>query len=242
MKNFIIIFLSLLSIKNGHTSTKVRHVVVRGDQIITVRTAVGIATIIQVPDRPNSVVVGDQESFKVEYLDQAITIKPLSNSAKTNLYIYTDWKRFNVELVSGKNTISDYVVYLENPKELPDKNPSKKEQISWMYYKKEMSNDELTFETKKVAKVKGGLVLIEFHLRSTKKMNFDPGWIWVTQYRRTRPIHNLVLGSLVLSKKYPSQGILQILASDLNASEPFTIELRRKHRSSITIKRMTLWK
>lgn len=242
MRYFIVILLTILSIKSGDTSARVRHVVVKGDQIITVRTAVGIATIIQVPDRPNSVVVGDQESFKVEYLDQAITIKPLSNTAKTNLYIYTDWRRFNVELVSGKSVASDYVVYLENPKEIAHKSATKQEQISWMYYKKEMSNEGLIFETKRVAKVKSGLVLIEFHLRSEKKINFDPGWIWVKQAGRTRPIQNLILGNLHLSQKYPSQGILQILANDLNTNEAFKIELRRKTRSSITIKRITLWK
>jgi hypothetical protein len=54
--------------------------------------------------------------LRVEYLDQAITIKPLSHGSKSNLYIYTDWKRFNVELVSGAESVADYVVYLDNPK------------------------------------------------------------------------------------------------------------------------------
>ena len=86
---------------------RVRKVPVSGDQIVTVKTAIGIATIIQVPDRPNSVVVGDQESFKVEYLDQAITIKPLHSGAKSNLYVYTDWKRYNVQLTTGSEAIAD---------------------------------------------------------------------------------------------------------------------------------------
>ena len=98
-------------------SERVRHVAVQKDQIITVRTAIGIATIIQVPDRPNSVVVGDQNAFKVEYLDQAITIKPLHGGAKSNLYVYTDWRRYNVQLITGAESSADYVVYFDSQKE-----------------------------------------------------------------------------------------------------------------------------
>ena len=94
-KKLLFIMLAL-NMTPSHAGQRVRHVAVQGDEIITVRTSIGIATIIQVPDRPNSVVVGDQESFKVEYLDQAITIKPLSQGVKSNLYVYTDWKRYNV--------------------------------------------------------------------------------------------------------------------------------------------------
>lgn len=88
--NRMIYFAVTLLALNASASERVRRVPILGDQIVTVRTSIGIATIIQVPDRPNSVVVGDQDAFKVEYLDQAITIKPLSSRAKSNLYIYTD--------------------------------------------------------------------------------------------------------------------------------------------------------
>ena len=101
-----------------HANQKVRRVEVEKDQIVKIKTAIGIATIIQVPDRPNSVVVGDSNSFKVEYLDQAITIKPVARGARSNLYIYTDWRRFNVELITGNDATADYVVYLDLPKRI----------------------------------------------------------------------------------------------------------------------------
>ena len=88
----------------------VRYIPTKKDQIITVKTSLGIATIIQVPDRPTSVVIGDQSAFKVEYLDTAITIKPLITNARTNLYIYTDWQRYNVKLIPTKKTQADYVL------------------------------------------------------------------------------------------------------------------------------------
>ena len=103
--------LLLVFFLSTHALARVRKVEVTQDQIVTVRTALGIATIIQVPDRPNSIVVGDQAAFKVEYLDQAITIKPLRGGAKSNLYVYTDYRRFNVQLITGADASADYVVY-----------------------------------------------------------------------------------------------------------------------------------
>ena len=64
MNVFILILLIALS-TSSFASGRVRKIEVKPDQIVTVKTAVEIATIIQVPDRPNSIVVGDQAAFKV---------------------------------------------------------------------------------------------------------------------------------------------------------------------------------
>jgi type IV secretory pathway VirB9-like protein len=87
--NPILWILLLIGSLPAFASERVRKIEVKPDQIVTVRTAIGIATIIQVPERPNSIVVGDQAGFKVEYLDQAITIKPLHSGARSNLYTNT---------------------------------------------------------------------------------------------------------------------------------------------------------
>jgi len=219
------------------SNTKVRRVIVSGDQIVTVRTALGIATIVQVPDRPNSVVVGDQDAFKVEYLDQAVTIKPLQPKAKTNIYIYTDWKRYNVELVSGLESVSDYVVYLENPKEKLEGTA-----IKWIEYKKNCLNSDIFWETKRVSKLQNGILQIEFYFTSEKKQKFNPSWIWLTQGRKTKPIHNLILSSLELSPGINLQGVLQIMASDIESSEAFRVEMRRNKTTYLIIKKVDSWK
>jgi hypothetical protein len=211
-------------------------VVVNGDQIVTVRTALGIATIIQVPDRPNSVVVGDQDAFKVEYLDQAVTIKPLHSKAKTNIYIYTDWKRYNVELISGTEALSDYVVYLENPKEKIEHS-----EIKWIDFRKSFRNGDITLETKRIAKLRNGILQVEFYLISEKTQNFNPEWIWLTQKGKTKPIHNLLLSSVEIPHHSKVQGILQIKASDIKCNEPFKIEMRHNKVSYLTIKKVDSW-
>lgn len=236
IKIFCITILSLVTTV-AMANTRVRRVSVIGDQIITVRTALGIATIIQVPDRPNSVVVGDQDAFKVEYLDQAVTIKPLDSSAKTNIYIYTDWKRYNVELISGAGAVADYVVYLENPKEKIEVS-----EIKWIEFKRSFRNGDILLETKRVAKLKNGILQIEFYLTSEKKQSIHPEWIWITQGGKTRPINNLILSSLEITPHTKVQSVLQLLASDFESSETFRLEIKRDKTTYLTIKKVDSWK
>lgn len=232
-----IVFAILMFLLPLSTWARVRTVEVKKDQIVTVRTALGVATIIQVPDRPNSLVVGDQSAFKVEYLDQAITIKPLHGSARSNLYIYTDYRRFNVQLVSGPEVASDYVVYLETPKEKATSSA-----IGWRNFRNHLKNESLVFETKRLANTADGVLLIEFEVRSEARERFRPEWLWLTQNGVTRPIHSLALSSQDLGSGRPIKGVMQVLKSDASIAEPLRVELRRKKTSYLTIPKGVAWK
>ena len=239
---FLILFVFTVIAINSNGAERVRRVPVQGDQIVTVRTSIGIATIIQVPDRPNSVVVGDQDSFKVEYLDQAITIKPLSGGAKSNLYIYTDWKRFNVELVSGSESIADYVVYLENPTEKSSAYSIVDTGIRWTPFKNSLRNESFQLEVKRLGKTRDGILLIEFLVTSKKKEGFKPEWIWLTQNGEMRAIHNLFMSSLESNPQKSISGILQVREADLNTTEAIRVELRRQKVSYLTIPKASTWR
>ncbi len=226
---------------NAFANNKVRRVQVKNDEIVTVRTAVGIATIIQVPDRPNSVVVGDQESFKVEYLDQAITIKPLSAGVKSNLYVYTDWKRYNVELVSGNQSAADYVVYLETPKTKP-KSGRPQSSIAWTSFSNTLKNENLTLKVKRIGQMKNDILLIEIVIHSSTKEALRPEWIWLTQNGAMKPIHNLFLSGLELTASSSVSGVLQIKRVDIDSNVPMRLELRKKKNSFMTIMKLDSWK
>lgn len=235
--NFVILLLISILSPQVHASERVRKVEVTKDQIVLVKTALGVATIIQVPDRPNSIVVGDQSAFKVEYLDQAITIKPLHGGARSNLYIYTDYRRFNVQLVAGLENTADYVVYLENPKE-----KIKSSQIGWRNYRNRLKNESLVLETRRLANTRDGVLLIELEIQSTAKDKFRPDWLWLTQGQLTRPIHSLALSGQELNVGQPIKAVLQILRDDVSTTEPLRIELRRKKTSYLTIPKGIAWK
>lgn len=224
---------------NVHAESRVRRVPVNGDQIVTVRTALGIATIIQVPDRPNSVVVGDQEAFKVEYLDQAITIKPIQGGAKSNLYVYTEWKRYNIQLVTGNEASADYVVYLENPKEkVKDAKPS----LTWTPFPSKLSNGNVSLDVNRLGRTRDGILIVEFSLRASKKERVRPEWIWLTQQGGVIPIHNLFLSALELRPGDSVRGMMQILRSDLKEGNSFRVEMRREKTSYLTLPKVASWK
>lgn len=232
---WVMLFTPILSFAND----RVRHVECLTDQIVTVRTALGIATIIQVPDRPNSVVVGDQDKFKVEYLDQAITIKPLQGGAKSNLYVYTDYRRYNVQLVTGPEAISDYVVYLESVKQ---KTKEKVSSLSWIKYIRATQNEEIQLETKRLGRATDGVLLIEFQIQALRKAEFLPEWIWLTQDGRVRPIQNLFLSAVRLENGERAQGTLQVLWKSIDPTRPLRIELRRKKTTYLILPRINQWK
>jgi hypothetical protein len=244
MKALIFPFLVTLAVcaASALGSSRVKKVEVQKDQIVHVNTAMGIATIIQVPDRPNSVVVGDQDAFKVEYLDLAITIKPIAAHGKSNLYIYTDYRRFNVELATGPESSADYVVYLDNPKDKEDKKPFHKNgsAVSWNKISKSFRNETTTFTVSRVGALKNGVVIIEFTLSSSKKENVNPAWFWVTQGGVTRPIQNLFMSDVKLSPGQTIQGSIQLLKSDLTGSAPLRIEMRRKKTTHLTLREVSL--
>ena len=234
-----ILWIMLLVPVLSFATERVRHIECHTDQIVTVRTALGIATIIQVPDRPNSVVVGDQDKFKVEYLDQAITIKPLQAGAKSNLYVYTDYQRYNVQLVTGAEASSDYVVYLENVKQKPKE---KSTPLRWTPFIRSFTNDEIVFETKRLGRASEGVLLIEFQFRALRKTVIKPDWIWLVQEHSARPIQNLFLADLELGAGVNTQGVIQLLWRDIDPTKPLRIELRRKKTSFLTLPKVNQWR
>lgn len=235
IKTYVILFF-ISYFHAALASQRVRHVEVNGDEIVTVKTSLGIASIIQVPDRPNSVVVGDQDSYKVEYLDQAITIKPITPGARSNLYIYTDWKRFNVELISGPQDAADYVVYLK-PKVAKKTNVSP---IRWRKFNNSLQNDGLLLRIKRLGLVGNELGLVEFEITSSKKDRIKPEWIWLSQNDEVCPIHNLVLSGLDVDPKNLITGLLQVRLADFEKG-PIRLEVKRKKSSYLTLPKAEQW-
>lgn len=241
MNPLIWIFIFLIPIEAFGSSGKVRRVAVEQDQIVTVKTALGIATIIQVPDRPNSLVVGDTEAFKVEYLEQAITIKPLHGGVKSNLYIYTDYRRFNVQLVAGSESEADYVVYLDISKE-KEKSKDIKPSLIWTRFRNSLKNDLISLEVNRLGRTKDGVLIVEFKIIGGRKEEIDPKWIWLTQDGATKPIHRLVFSRLDVGPNVEAEGLMQILKSDLKEGAAIRLELRRKQTSFLTLPEVKSWK
>ncbi len=248
MKKGIVFFMSLLIIHDALADgRRVKKLELQNDQIAQIKTALGIATIIQVPDAPNSVVVGDSEAFKVEYLDQAITIKPLHAGAKSNLYIYTDYRRYNVQLISGGQDQANFIVYLE-----PSRNLKKKDKpirvtephlagIRWWKLYKKLKNDELQFEFKRVGLSSNSVVLFEFLVASQQPTVINPSSFILKQNGHLVTIQNLFLSNLKIDSKNAVTGTIEVLKSDLKLNSAIQFEIKRKRSSFLTIQEVTSW-
>lgn len=231
-----LILLTLLPIPG--TSAPVRTVEVRGDQIVQVKTAIGIATIIQVPDSPTSVVLGDLSAFKVEYLDQAITIKPLRSHAESNLYIHTDWKRFVVHLSTTSKTSADYIVYLK-PKALDP--PHQAQPIKWRSLPVTASNGSLELRIERLGRSQDGFLFVEFALSSKKAQTFDPASVWLRQKNAARPIQGLYLANLELGPEKSRKGLVSIRERDLDIAAGATLEIQCEKAIKIQLPKVNTW-
>jgi hypothetical protein len=216
-------------------SQRVRKLCLKRDEIALVRTSIGIATLIQVPDRPTSVVLGDTNAFKVEYLENAITIKPLGHSSKSNLYIYTEGRRFNVSLVTAPLASADYVVYLEP--ELTGIDPTRER---WRDYTAEKGNRDFTVTITRIGK-SGDWLMVAFQVAAPKPLKFKPEWIWLTQGGRTLAIQDLNLSGIDITEKAPVSAFLSVKAIDLKSAVPLVLEIRSHVPVRIRLPEVRAW-
>jgi len=93
--------------------------------VATVHTALGFTTMLTFDSRPSTVILGDQDAFKIEYAVNGLAIKPVVPHADTNLFVFTDYDRYNFKLIAGPTADADYVLkispqkpqgYLRNPR------------------------------------------------------------------------------------------------------------------------------
>jgi type IV secretory pathway VirB9-like protein len=205
------------------------------DHILTVKTALGIATIIETPEAIQSAVIGDQSAFKVEYLNRAVTIKPLRPFAKTNLYLQTAARRYDLRLVTAKQNAADYIVYL--------KTGAEKKNIIWRKYLKSASRKDLTLQCLRVGHLPEGHILLDLRLRSKTTKTILPESIWIRQERVSKMINTLFLSHTKVSKKQSLMLGISLRTSDLVSGLPIQIELKLGSQSLVLeIPKAVLWK
>ena len=216
--------------------SRVKTVEVFLDQLTQINTAVGIATILQFPDPVQTVIIGDQGAFKIEYLDKAITIKPLRYSAKTNLYVNTATRRYNLKLVTQSQDLSDYVVYIKA------KNIKAPPSIIWREFKRSVKSEDLILLTRRIGQTKDGFVLIDFQIKSNGAQKIDPEWFWIFQGKDHKVMQGLYLSSGEVKEKTPIQGIVTLNLKDFESDVSATFKVKTKTAMSLELPREVLWR
>lgn len=83
----------------------------------------GFSTLIKFDSHPEPGLIGDQDGFKVEYLKNLVSIKPLVSRGKTNLFIFTKEGQFNFQLIASRGK-HDNIVYAQASPDKGDFRPS----------------------------------------------------------------------------------------------------------------------
>lgn len=216
-------------------SAQVRNQFVKTDQILTVKAALGIATIIQLPEAIQSAIIGDQSAFKVEYLNKAVTIKPLRYGAKTNLYIITEKRRYNLRLLTMGQDLADYIVYIQTNESVPS--------TKWQMTNRFGERGMLRLSFSRVGRSSEAFILLDGTISShgLEDVAIKPSDIWVIQEGTSKVINGLFLSDLTLSKGRPLVIGISLSKSDLVSKKPLTIELRGQQKISVTLPKELIW-
>lgn len=113
-KLYTLSFLILCLVSKVAYSQRIKEFEIKKDAIIVVHTSTGYTTLLSFPTKPTRVVVGDQDSFRIEFVGNNLAIKPLVSGVKTNLFVFTRDEQYQCTLISGSPDHIQYLVRLEN--------------------------------------------------------------------------------------------------------------------------------
>lgn len=82
------------------------------EDVLKVKTAFGYCTVLEFPEKPMLVTVGDNSLIQVEIPQnsKSVVIKPMQEAGETNLFVFTPSQRFNYNVVIGASGQVDYVI------------------------------------------------------------------------------------------------------------------------------------
>ena len=82
-----------------------RAIEIGGSSPCSLRTSLGFATVLELPVKPQTVVVGDQDAFKIESMGTNLSIKPLLRKARTNLFLSHDTYKISCTVIAEPKSI-----------------------------------------------------------------------------------------------------------------------------------------
>lgn len=233
----LIIVLILLISNSTFALNKSRKIQTNNDEVSEVKTALGIATKIILPESPTMPpIIGDIGAFRIESIDKGYAVKPLRSGAKTNLFISTDSRSYSVKLIIVSQDSADYIVYLTSKENID------RSQISWRDFKRKIKSSDLRIETKRVGKTKDGFIVLEFTIFSNSKNYIDPEWFYISQGRDSKQIHSLIFSSREVDSDKPVSAALTIDKRNLSSELPATFELKYRDGIKLEINREFLWR
>lgn len=233
MRTAILVY--LMAILVGEVGgAQVRTLAPKPDEIIDVRAALGIATLIYLPAAVLPSIIGDQTAFRIDALPNGVSIKPIRAGARTNLYLMTEKERFNFRLSTYPADRADFVVYIGLGEPEPE--------TVWIDSNRETATEQISMRINRVGKTRRGFLLIDGVLRSSALLKVRPEDFWVTQKKESVVIDSLFISQSEARAGNPVRFALALSVSDLSEKKPLVLEFRGQRNISLALPDVTAWK
>lgn len=203
----------------------VKTISVDESEVAQVRVSLGYSTLLQFDSRPVQAIVGDQDSFKVEYVGNSIAIKPLMSGVSTNLFVITEYGKFNFRISSGRGFEPDYILKIKRKSSaVPDASSG----IITKPVGTSRTAGGITLRLISVASAKMNSPMIySFELSSKdKRINFQPGDFGILQSGRSLPIENIYIERLSLDKGQKLFGMVHVKREHLRRGYKSTLQFK----------------
>ena len=111
MKNFILVWV-LLCLPVVAMASGIRTVQVNAKKMQIIYLKMGRATVLRFAAKPKKVVIGNQNYYAVEFIDNDLTIQP-QGKVETNLFVYTPYRTYGFILRVCSSCRSDDLVFVK---------------------------------------------------------------------------------------------------------------------------------
>lgn len=229
---FLIHLFAFLLSKTSFAS--VRTVTPKPDEIIPIRLSLGMATLVYTPTPLLPSIIGDQSAFRIDMLPDFMSIKPLRYGAKTNLFVMTEKKRFNLHLQTTPQGSSDDIVYIKETMGDPS--------IKWLLLEKTVKNNDYSITLSRVGFTAQNFILLEMKMTARKYMQVRPEQFWILQGSDSKKISHLYLSDKVISEGRPLLIGIAISKLDLSAKKSLSIECRGIKTLNLNVSENLLWR
>lgn len=219
-------FLLSIYVKPG-LSGSVRFIEATPESVSRVQTALGYSTVVEFQSKPTQAVLGDQDAFKLEYIGNSVTLKPLLPGAKSNLFIFTDFGRFTFLISTGNAAHADFLVRVRFKTVDPERKSRPRglrrrisvgRKSSAQGFALAVHDFDISLESRNPRDAS----LLRFEVSTAERpYAFQPASFGLQMGKRFIPIEQIYLDRLDLSPKSPPvQGTIAVLNQDWNRSEP----------------------
>ncbi len=153
-------------------SGSIRTVYTNDKAMTPVFLSMGQSTVLRFRDKPKKIVIGNQNYFNVEFIDNDIALQP-QGVVKSNIFIYTENQTYGLILSAGRGVAYDDLVYIQW-KNVIQVNQSKEPKGKKVKEKKKIPY-ETSFRIKDVLKIDvmkltngemNGIIIIDLELQN----------------------------------------------------------------------------